>query len=82
MGKIHKNGFSSIIIKCEISWNEMFMVYVKPRYEYTELILTLKKKIEESRCIWNILYWMPFSIFFTVYIDVLKINDCSVGYVE
>ena len=34
---------------------EIFKV-CKPRYEYSVLILTLKKKTEEIKCIWNILY--------------------------
>ena len=68
MGKIHKNGFSSIIIKCEISWNEMFMVYVKPRYEYTELILTLKKKRLKKIDAFETFYTECLFPFFSLYV--------------
>ena len=41
-------------------WNNIFRICVKPCYEYNVLIiLTLKMKIEEIRCIWKILYQMP-----------------------
>ena len=57
MGKIHKNSFPSInYTQHEIFWNKIFRIRVNSCYEYNVLLLTLKKKVEEIRCIWNILY--------------------------
>ena len=48
MGKIHKNSFPSInYTQHEIFWNKTFRISVKSCYEYSVLILTLKKRLKK-----------------------------------